>query len=60
MIAAGILSTWLILTAAGFMGLSVLARAGEREEIEASPTEYELAPSTLAKTRPPVFKEIFG
>jgi hypothetical protein len=58
MIAVGILSTWLILTGAGFMGLSVLARAGEREEMEASLTEYELAPSTLAKTRPPVPMEL--
>ena len=60
MIAISILSAWLILAAAGFIGLSVLARAGEREEIEASLTEYELAPSTLAAARPPIPKELLA
>ena len=35
MIAIGILTTWLTLTAAGFAGLSALRRAGAREEAEA-------------------------
>jgi hypothetical protein len=32
MIALGILTTWLTLTAAGFAGLSALRRAGARED----------------------------
>lgn len=36
MIALGILSTWLTLTAAGLAGLSALRRAGAREDVEAS------------------------
>lgn len=32
MIALGILTIWLVLTAAGFAGLSALRRAGTREE----------------------------
>ena len=36
MIALGILTTWLTLTAAGFAGLSALRRAGAREDVEAS------------------------
>ena len=35
MIAIGILTTWLTLTAAGFAGLSALSRAGARESVEA-------------------------
>lgn len=54
MIAVGILSAWLVLTAAGFLGLSVLARAGEREELEANRALSELRPATLAETRPPI------
>jgi hypothetical protein len=42
MIALGILTTWLILTAAGFAGLSALRRADAREDAEAvlPPTGY--------------------
>jgi hypothetical protein len=40
MIALGILTTWLILTAAGFAGLSALRRSGTREEAS---LEAELA-----------------
>jgi hypothetical protein len=35
MIALGILTTWLTLTAAGFAGLSALRRAGAREDADA-------------------------
>jgi hypothetical protein len=38
MIALGILTTWLTLTAAGFAGLSALRRAGAREDAETSRT----------------------
>ena len=43
MIALGILTTWLLLTAAGFAGLSALRRAGVREDAEL----YATAPSEL-------------
>lgn len=36
MIALGILTAWLTLTAAGFAGLSALRRAGAREDADAS------------------------
>ncbi|HWY91042.1 MAG TPA: hypothetical protein VNY31_10250 [Solirubrobacteraceae bacterium] len=35
MIALGIFTTWLTLTAAGFAGLSALRRAGAREDADA-------------------------
>jgi hypothetical protein len=35
MIALGLLTTWLTLTAAGFAGLSALRRAGAREDADA-------------------------
>lgn len=38
MIAIGILTTWLTLTAAGFAGLSALRRAGAREDADAGLT----------------------
>jgi hypothetical protein len=44
MIALGILTTWLTLTAAGFAGLSALRRADAREEADGA----NLAPSALA------------
>ncbi len=44
MIALGILTTWLTLTAAGFAGLSALRRAGAREVTY----DASLAPSALA------------
>ena len=45
MIAIGIVTTWLTLTAAGFAGLSALSRAGAREERQASLTPAELQSS---------------
>jgi hypothetical protein len=38
MIALGILTTWLTLTAAGFAGLSALRRASAREGTDSVPT----------------------
>jgi hypothetical protein len=58
MIAIGILSTWLLLTAAGFMGLSALVRAGVREEVEATQVPSELQAATLATTRTPIPKAL--
>jgi hypothetical protein len=55
MIAIGILSTWLLLSAAGFMGLSALTRAGVREEVEAT---RALKPAALAATRIPMPKAL--
>ncbi len=49
MIALGILTTWLALTAAGFAGLSALRRAGAREDAEAG-----LAP---ARRQAPAFTD---
>lgn len=48
MIALGILTTWLTLTAAGFFGLSALRRAGVREDAEATLTRATLQASVLA------------
>lgn len=47
MIALGILTTWLILTAGGFAGLSALRRAGIREDAEAgvAPAGHSLSAS---------------
>jgi hypothetical protein len=55
MIALGILTTWLILTAAGFAGLSALRRAGAREDAEASltPAWYRSHVFADARTCPP-------
>jgi hypothetical protein len=54
MIALGILTTWLLLTAAGFMGLSALGRAGAREDVEASLTTSELHVPVLADAMIPI------
>jgi hypothetical protein len=51
MIAIGILGTWLVLTAAGFLALSALARAGEREERKFDLALSELQPAALARDR---------
>jgi hypothetical protein len=59
MIALGILTTWLTLTAAGFAGLSALRRAGAREDAETSllaPSGYR-AP-TFADARIPIPKAL--
>ncbi len=58
MIAIGIVTTWLTLTAAGFAGLSVLSRAAAREELQASLTPAELQSSTLADARIPIPKAL--
>jgi hypothetical protein len=58
MIAIGILSSWLTLTAASFLGLSSLSRAGEREERKASLTLSELQPAALARARGPIPKAL--
>ena len=52
MIALGILTTWLTLTAAGFAGLSALRRAGAREDAEAG-----LTPSGTRRRRSPTFTD---
>jgi len=51
MIAIGILSTWLLLTSAGFKGLSVLTSVGVREEIEANAALTERRPGSWAASR---------
>jgi hypothetical protein len=48
MIALGILTTWLTLTAAGFAGLSALRRLGAREEAETGPTPAGLQTPAFA------------
>ena len=50
MIAIGILTTWLTLTAAGFAGLSALGRIGAREDVQARRTPHRRA-STRAGRR---------
>lgn len=60
MIVLGIVGIWLVLTAMGYVALSALSRAGEREEREADLELYELRPSTLAKSRPPIPKALLG
>ncbi len=51
MIALGILTTWLILTAGGFAGLSALRRAGIREDVEAGATLTGHSTQALADVR---------
>lgn len=60
MIVLGIVGIWLVLTAVGYVALSSLAGAGEREERAASIALHELQPSTLAKSRPPIPKALLG
>lgn len=51
MIALGILTTWLILTAIGFAGLSALRSAGAREDAEVrAMSPSELSGPVLANT----------
>ena len=59
MIALGILTTWLTLTAAGFAGLSALRRAGAREDAETSLTPISMHPApTFADGRVPIPKAL--
>jgi hypothetical protein len=58
MIAIGIFTTWLTLTAAGFAGLSVLRRAGAREDLERNLTPSELQTSVFADVRIPIPKAL--
>ncbi len=51
MIALGILTTWLTLTAAGFAGLSALRRAGAREGPDTVPTPLGRQASAFADAR---------
>lgn len=51
MIALGILTTWLILTAGGFAGLSALRRAGIREDAEAGAAPIGRSTPALADVR---------
>ncbi len=51
MIAIGILTTWLTLTAASFAGLSALRRAGAREDAEASSMPAGRRASAFADAR---------
>ncbi len=48
MIALGILTTWLTLTGAGFVGLSALRRIGAREDVEAGLTPTGLQSPAFA------------
>lgn len=53
-----ILTSWLALTVAGFVGLSALRRAGVREEAEAglAPSAHRI--STFAEMRLPTSKAL--
>ncbi|HEY2535562.1 MAG TPA: hypothetical protein VGI24_01095 [Solirubrobacteraceae bacterium] len=51
MIALGILTTWLILTAGGFAALSALRRLGAREDVEASITPPGFSTPVFADAR---------
>jgi hypothetical protein len=51
MIALGILTAWLTLTAVGFLGLSALRRAGAREAADAGSTRAGHSVSTLTDVR---------
>jgi hypothetical protein len=58
MIAIGILTTWLTLTAAGFAGLSALGRSGAREDIRETLTPSVPEAPTLADMRVPIPKAL--
>ncbi len=63
MIAIPIFTTWLTLTAAGFAGLSALARAGARESAEAEQTlgeswRFSDSSAALADARIPIPKAL--
>jgi hypothetical protein len=49
MITLSIVGTWLTLTAGGFVGLSFLSRAGEREERRLSLALAELQPAVVGQ-----------
>ena len=51
MIALGILTTWLILTAGGFAALSALRRLGAREDVEASKSPSDFSRLALTDAR---------
>jgi hypothetical protein len=51
MIALGILTAWLTLTATGFAGLSALRRVGAREDAETNPIAAGRAYMALADAR---------
>jgi len=51
MIALGILTAWLTLTATGFAGLSALRRVGAREDAETSPIAAGRAFAALTDAR---------
>jgi hypothetical protein len=58
MIALGILTSWLAMTAAGFVGLSALRRASVREDAEVglAPSAHQI--STFAEMRIPTSKAL--
>jgi hypothetical protein len=58
MIALGILTTWLTLTAAGFAGLSALRRAGAREDAEAGLSPSTHRTSAFADVPIPILKAL--
>lgn len=60
MIVVGIVAVWLVLTAIGYVALSSLAGAGEREELKERMALHELRPSTLAKSRTQIPKALLG
>lgn len=58
MIAIDILTTWLILTAAGFAGLSALRRSGAREDVAIDLTPSYLPTHALADARSAIPKAL--
>jgi hypothetical protein len=58
MIALGILTTWLTLTAAGFFGLSALRRAGVREDTDAGQMPSDRLGPMFADARASIPKAI--
>lgn len=58
MIALGILTTWLTLTAAGFAGLSALRRVGAREDADVSLTPSALQAPAFADARASIPKAL--
>ncbi len=60
MIALGILTAWLTLTAAGFAGLYALRRAGAREETDAGLIGTGHSVQALTDVRVPIPKALLG
>ena len=60
MIVLGIVAIWLVLTAAGYVALSALSHAAEREELRESRALHELRPSMLAQARPAIPEVLLG